>query len=402
MGKISSGLTGYVLLGLCLVPGAVAQERAGVTAAVRGQVTMLASLTAPTAAIGRQMKSGQSIHLGDQIETLSASGMQAILLDETTFTMGPDSLITIDKFVYDPGGDGSMVASVAKGAFRYVTGAIAARDPSSVRIKLPVATIGIRGTIVGGFTDGRWAIVALFGPGPRNTSNDRFGRVVVSNGAGSVEISRPGFATVVAGPGVAPSKPKPITAEQLALLNTVQPAPPPDTDDGVSVASGRSLSGEGIVAGLPSAIFEGATQELLAAADGGVLLTQAVSAVTARAQLLALNTTIVFSQDKVPLSDGGSYDLQALTITLGTLAVSGSINIASTLFGSGDSNFQGSLTADSLSQSIDLSDTTCAGIVAICTFNATFLNTGGVTAGTLAHSLDLDSGAVTGSAMTSR
>ena len=410
MSKALHGLTVCLLAALGLIVGqiidmggtAVAQERAGVTAAVRGQVSMLASLVAPKEAIGRQMKSGQSIHLGDQIETLSASGMQAILLDETTFTMGPDSLITFDEFVYDPGGDGSMVASVARGAFRYVSGAIAARDPSSVQIKLPMATVGIRGTIAGGFTDGSRAVVALFGPGPRNTSSDRFGRVVVSNAAGSVEISRPGFAVVVEGPGVPPSQPQPITAEQLALLGTVQPLPPPDTDDGVRVASGRSLSGEGIIAGLPSSIFESRTGDLLGTADPGLLLTQAVSRVTSRAQLLALNTTIVFSQSNVPLSDGGFYDLQNFKIDLGTLAVSGDLAIASILFpGSGDPAFQGFLTADFLSQTIELGDPNCA-LGVPCTFNATFLNTGGVTAKTLAHSLDLNNGAVTGSGTTRR
>ncbi len=76
---------------------------------------------------------------------------QILLLDETVFTIGPNSTIIIDKFVYDPKSQkGEIKASITQGVFRYVSGKIAAKNPDSVKVKLPTASIGFRGTIVGG------------------------------------------------------------------------------------------------------------------------------------------------------------------------------------------------------------------------------------------------------------
>src|SRR5271170_5497577 len=73
-------------------------EQAGVSAAVRGQVQR-ASDAQP---VGVQVVSGQPIYLADRISSGAASGLQIMLLDQTTFTIGPDSFVKIDEFVYDP------------------------------------------------------------------------------------------------------------------------------------------------------------------------------------------------------------------------------------------------------------------------------------------------------------
>ena len=88
------------------------------------------------------------VYLGDRIITSPNSGMQILLLDETVFTIGPDSDVAIDEFVYDPAtGDGRIVADMARGVMRFVTGKIPLNNPSSMDINLPVGSIGIRGTI---------------------------------------------------------------------------------------------------------------------------------------------------------------------------------------------------------------------------------------------------------------
>ena len=82
------------LLAACLFAAApaAAQERAGVSAAVRGdvQVASAASGAAGTV-VGRQARGGEPIFLGDRIRSAADSGMQLMLLDETTFTIGPSS-----------------------------------------------------------------------------------------------------------------------------------------------------------------------------------------------------------------------------------------------------------------------------------------------------------------------
>ena len=73
--------------------------------------------------------------------------MQILLPDETVFTLGPNSDMVLDEFVYDPKKDaGKITAELLKGTFRLVTGKLGHRiDP---KIKLIVGTIGIRGTDV--------------------------------------------------------------------------------------------------------------------------------------------------------------------------------------------------------------------------------------------------------------
>lgn len=122
----------------------ISEEMAGVSAAVTGDVTMART----TGEVGVLVESGMPVYLGDRITTSGNSGMQILLLDETVFTIGPNSDIAIDEFVYDPAsGDGRIVADMARGVMRFVTGKIPLNNPSSMDINLPVGSIGIRGTI---------------------------------------------------------------------------------------------------------------------------------------------------------------------------------------------------------------------------------------------------------------
>ncbi|OCK07655.1 FecR family protein [Thalassospira sp. 11-3] len=119
-------------------------EMAGVSAAVRGEVMLAQSV----GEVGVLVESGMPVYLGDRITTSANSGMQILLLDETVFTIGPNSDLAIDEFVYDPvTGDGRIVADMARGVVRFVTGKIPLKNPSSMDVNLPVGSIGIRGTI---------------------------------------------------------------------------------------------------------------------------------------------------------------------------------------------------------------------------------------------------------------
>ena len=53
--------------------------------------------------------------------------------------------MVLDELSTIPARLGKITARVTKGLFRFVTG-IARRDPAKMKVKLPVGTIGIRGT----------------------------------------------------------------------------------------------------------------------------------------------------------------------------------------------------------------------------------------------------------------
>jgi len=117
-------------------PMAQAQPKIGVAAAVSNEV-----------AVGtRRLVAGSDVHTNERVRTGDASNAQLLFLDETSLNIGPKSEVILDRFVYDPSrGTGSVVMTAARGAFRFVSGS---QNPVNYTIKTPVATIGVRGTIL--------------------------------------------------------------------------------------------------------------------------------------------------------------------------------------------------------------------------------------------------------------
>lgn len=185
-------------------------RQVGVAAGVTGPVQLVAAAPGARTA-GRIVQSGEPIRIGDQIATGADGRLQIMLLDETIFTIGPNAALTIDEFVFDSkAGTGKLTANVARGAFRFVTGRIAANNPQDMQVKTPVGTMGIRGTVVGGWVSEDRARIVLLGPGSQNNAAERMGRVFVQGsvpGSDGVELRRPGFATEIVGRNGKPSVP---------------------------------------------------------------------------------------------------------------------------------------------------------------------------------------------------
>ncbi|MGQ0675596.1 MAG: FecR family protein [Rhodospirillales bacterium] len=171
-----------------------AAEQAGVAAAVRGQV----QIAERSGAVGRQARSGEPVFLGNAVASGPNAGMQIVLLDETTLTIGPNSQIVIDEFVYDPKTNaGKLTASVAKGVFRFVSGRISREQPGAMQVKLPVGTIGIRGTSgLGQVQDTGQETAILLGPGNDTDTNNR-GGLDLSAGDTLVSLIRAGFGSTL-------------------------------------------------------------------------------------------------------------------------------------------------------------------------------------------------------------
>jgi len=94
----------------------------------------------------RALKTGDRIFQNENIETGADSRSQLLFRDETVLNVGPDSRVTLDRFVYDParGGSGAAV-SVGRGALRFISGNMPSQ---SYEIRTPAGSIGVRGTIV--------------------------------------------------------------------------------------------------------------------------------------------------------------------------------------------------------------------------------------------------------------
>lgn len=90
---------------------------------------------------------GVDVFLDDEAFTGTDGALGVTLADSTTLSLGPDSALVLDDFVYDPAGQElGMEVNLLQGTLAYVSGAIASLSPESVRLTTPTATIGIRGT----------------------------------------------------------------------------------------------------------------------------------------------------------------------------------------------------------------------------------------------------------------
>lgn len=94
-----------------------------------------------------RLENGRPVFRGDRIITDAQSRSQFLLLDETVFTVGPNSEMVLDDFVFDPASqEGRVEANITKGTFRFITGKIANSRPRNFKVKLPVGDLGTRGT----------------------------------------------------------------------------------------------------------------------------------------------------------------------------------------------------------------------------------------------------------------
>ncbi len=94
----------------------------------------------------RELQLLDDVYHNELIETEAESATQLAFLDETTITLGPNSKIVLDRFVYDPDpSKASFVMTATEGVFRFASGKL---PKSAYRINTPAATIGIRGTVL--------------------------------------------------------------------------------------------------------------------------------------------------------------------------------------------------------------------------------------------------------------
>ncbi|MFN3506082.1 MAG: FecR domain-containing protein [Allorhizobium sp.] len=131
------------LLMLAGAPANAETDVAGVTAAVNPKATAFDGAGKP-----RLISLGDPVIRNHRIETSGEGLVQILLADGTSFTVGPNSSVVIDSFVYDPDKNtASLAATMTKGALRFIGGK-ASKASGNVKIDTPIGTAGIRGAVV--------------------------------------------------------------------------------------------------------------------------------------------------------------------------------------------------------------------------------------------------------------
>jgi hypothetical protein len=90
---------------------------------------------------------GTPLHQGSALKTEAQSSMGVTFKDNTLMSFGPNTLLTVDEYLYEPAeGKLKLGVSMGKGTLNYVSGVIAKLKPEAVSVKTPTGMIGVRGT----------------------------------------------------------------------------------------------------------------------------------------------------------------------------------------------------------------------------------------------------------------
>jgi len=163
----------------------------------------------------RDLKAGDKIYLNETILAGVDSGTQILLLDQSTFTIGSDSEVVMDTFIYDPAtSEGKIVASVKQGSLKVISGLISKKNPDSLTVEVPEGTLGSRGTEFQTNVTKNQTSTLLIGPGQNNTLGLRPGAVLVGNKFGSTLLNNP-YSMTTMQKGKAPGQARKITKAQL-------------------------------------------------------------------------------------------------------------------------------------------------------------------------------------------
>jgi hypothetical protein len=139
----------------------------------------------------------------ERIHTSPTGSVQLLFVDKSTLNIAPNTNILIDEFVYDPAsGNGHMLTKLTEGTMQYIGGKLS--HEGAVTVGTPEATIGIRGG------------TATMSQGPNGTTViNQFGTLTISNGGGTIVVTRPGFVVTIANWNAAPGQPVRVTDAQV-------------------------------------------------------------------------------------------------------------------------------------------------------------------------------------------
>jgi hypothetical protein len=182
-----------------------------------GRVDQLAGSVTATRVDGVEvaLEPGAAVHQGDVIATAPDARVAIVFADGTTFSLSGGARMTLDELVFDPdAGSGSLLVSVLRGTFVFITGAIAGFAADAMQVQTPAGVLGIRGTTVGCTIDVASSTTACaLLVGEEGTT----GVAAFTNASGTVLLTLP-FETVIATGPAADLQLSRLAAEEVRSL----------------------------------------------------------------------------------------------------------------------------------------------------------------------------------------
>lgn len=123
------------------LPGLAAAQEAGHVKVARGTVQIERAGQKLPAAVGA------TVQAGDVVTTGADGSVGITFLDNSLLSAGPNSVLAIDRFAFDPTThQGGFESSLQKGTLAVVSGKLAKASPEAMKVKTPAAVLGVRGT----------------------------------------------------------------------------------------------------------------------------------------------------------------------------------------------------------------------------------------------------------------
>jgi hypothetical protein len=171
---------------LCAAPAFMLAPAALAQTAIGGASVVVNDVRGDTAGKRARITLGDRVFANQGVQTATQSMAKFVFLDDTNMTLGPDSRVKLDRFVFDPDGAGKNIAvTAAKGAFRFVSG----KSPSEAyKVTTPHAHIGVRGTTYDVRVENGRTLVVL---------QEGAVNVCLRNSARCRELNQPGQSLVV-------------------------------------------------------------------------------------------------------------------------------------------------------------------------------------------------------------
>ena len=135
-----AAIVALAMAGVALVASAAIAQDVGRVKTVKGTVYVEREGRRELALVGTGLRQADIVVTGPD----AAVGIT--LADDTLLSAGPNSVLAIERFVYEANQPGSLEAALSKGTLAVVSGRIAKQAPDAMRVKTPAAILGVRGT----------------------------------------------------------------------------------------------------------------------------------------------------------------------------------------------------------------------------------------------------------------
>lgn len=178
------------------------------------------------------LENGAAIEEKDTVSTSKEARIQLIFNDNTVITLGSLSEFKVEEYLSD------SVAPKAKfkfnqGVFKTITGKIGKTAPKNFTLETKTATIGIRGTVIGGII-----------PPPSSNAPDSIfclgGSIVATSMATGISVPVPSGMMTVVPPDASPEPPRAVTPQDMQQLGGAMGSPPPAANEPNSPAGTSS------------------------------------------------------------------------------------------------------------------------------------------------------------------